>query len=148
MDPSNTGGCKTAANDSLSKLQPSSECGTLAAQSRQSLTKNARRHEHLQAHKETDVLFVFILAFSAPAKQLQSCFFSPPPSNPSLISSLQNSSPAQQTNESLFLPACQLNAPTGFTDFQHIFNYVSLGVQIKPEAVHKSIGSEQSLTSA
>lgn len=38
-----------------------------------------------------------------------------------------------------FLPACHLNAPTGFTDSQHFFNYVFLGVWIKPEAVHKSL---------
>lgn len=38
-----------------------------------------------------------------------------------------------------FLPACHLNAPTGFTDSQHFFNYVFLGVWIKPEAEHKSL---------
>lgn len=80
------------------------------------------------------MLFGFYSALFIPSKAFTVLFFS---------STLQFQPAKQQpcTANKLraFLPACHLNAPTGFTDSQHFFNYVFLGVWIKPEAVHKSL---------
>lgn len=74
-------------------------------------------------------------------------FFLHPPI-PASYRACKTATKRSKQTESLFLPAWRLNAPLGFTDFQHVFNYVSLGVWIKPPAVQKSIGSESSSTSA
>lgn len=67
------------------------------------------------------------------------CPFHPQQSIYSPIFLLHPPIPATANKLRAFLPACHLSAPTGFTDSQHFFNYVFLGVWIKPEAVHKSL---------
>lgn len=92
--------------------------------------------------------FCFYSGLFSPRKTFTVLFFSFHPPIPASYRACKTATRHSKQTESLFLPACQLTAPTGFTDFQHIFNYISLGVQLKPEAVHKSIGSEWSLTFA
>lgn len=82
---------------------------------------------------------MFLFCPFQPQQNIYSAIFSLHPPIPDSYGACKTATQHNKQTESLFLPACQLNAPTGFTDFQHIFNYVSLGVQIKPEAVHKSL---------